>query len=62
MALSAALQHGFLAVLIFALIALVASFFLKDLPFTATQEVHSQDQVVQEDEELDKELVYAECD
>ncbi len=34
--LSGALQHGFVAVLIFALIALAATFFLKDLPFVTT--------------------------
>ena len=33
MALAGALQHGFLAVLVFALIAVVAAFFLKDVPF-----------------------------
>ena len=35
-ALSAALQHGFVAVLVFALVALLASFFLKDVPFVST--------------------------
>jgi EmrB/QacA subfamily drug resistance transporter len=36
--LSTALQHGFVAVLVFAVIALVATFFLKDKPFvTASQ-------------------------
>ena len=34
--LSGALQHGFVAVLIFALIALAATFFLKDVPFVTT--------------------------
>src|SRR5579859_630773 len=35
-ALAGALQHGFVAVLVFALIALVAAFFLKDVPFVPT--------------------------
>ena len=34
--LSGALQHGFVAVLVFALIALLAAFFLKDMPFVPT--------------------------
>ena len=34
--LAGALQHGFVAVLVFALIALVAVFFLKDVPFVPT--------------------------
>ncbi len=33
MALSGALQHGFVAVLVFAVIALLVTFFLEDLPF-----------------------------
>jgi MFS family permease len=33
MALSGALQHGFVAVLVFAVTALLVTFFLKDLPF-----------------------------
>jgi EmrB/QacA subfamily drug resistance transporter len=35
-ALAGALQHGFVAVLVFALIALVAAFFLKDVSFVPT--------------------------
>ena len=35
-ALAGALQHGFVAILVFALIALVAAFFLKDVPFVPT--------------------------
>jgi MFS family permease len=38
LALAAALQHGFLAVLVFAVIALVAVFFLQDAPVTANSE------------------------
>ncbi|HEX6552597.1 MAG TPA: MFS transporter [Ktedonobacteraceae bacterium] len=34
--LSGALQHGFVAVLVFALIALAAAFFLKDVPFVSS--------------------------
>jgi MFS family permease len=35
-ALADALQHGFVAVLVFALIAVVAAFFLKDVPFVSS--------------------------
>ncbi len=52
LALSAALQHGFLAVLIFALVALIATFFLKEIPLKSAQEEPSQ-------QESDKELVHA---
>jgi len=38
LALATALQHGFLAVLVFAVIALVAVFFLQDAPVTANLE------------------------
>src|SRR5207253_619868 len=47
MALSAALQHGFIAVLVFALIALAVTFFLKEVPLKARQEGLSQDQEAQ---------------
>jgi TRAP-type C4-dicarboxylate transport system permease small subunit len=57
MALSAALQHGFIAVLIFALIAVVATFFLKDVPLKATQERLEIERAELADEEHDKELV-----
>ena len=33
-----AIQHGFVAVLVFAIIALVATFFLKDKPFVTTSQ------------------------
>ncbi len=56
LALSVALQHGFLAVLVFALVALMAAFFLKEIPLKSTQEETSQEQV---QEESDKELVHA---
>jgi hypothetical protein len=35
-ALAGALQHGFVAILVFALVALVTAFFLKDMPFVPT--------------------------
>ncbi|HEX6553686.1 MAG TPA: MFS transporter, partial [Ktedonobacteraceae bacterium] len=35
-ALAGALQHGFVAVLVFALIALLAAFFIKDVPFVSS--------------------------
>ncbi len=59
LALSAALQHGFIAVLIFALIALVATFFLKEVPLRATQEGPEMEKVGELDEEPCKELVHA---
>ena len=59
LALSAALQHGFLAVLIFALVALVGTFFLKEGRVVATQEAPSSERVAQAHEEFDKELVHA---
>jgi len=46
LALSTALQHGFLAALIFALIALVATFFLKETLIIDAQERSSQGQTV----------------
>ena len=59
LALSVALQHGFIAVLIFALIALVAAFFLKDVPLKATQEGLAMERAEQSDKESGKELAYA---
>lgn len=58
-ALAAALQHGFLAVVIFALIALVAAFFVKELPIKTTQEAYAPDQAPQVEEAPEKELVHA---
>lgn len=58
-ALAAALQHGFVAVLIFALIALAATFFLKVAPIQATPEAPALDQVAQTNETLERELVNA---
>jgi EmrB/QacA subfamily drug resistance transporter len=60
LALSAALQHGFLAVLVFALIALVAACFLKEVRIKSTQGGVSQDQAVQADEESDGEPILGE--
>jgi len=55
MLLATALQHGFIAVLIFAVIALVATFFLKDVPFGVNS---ASDEVVEESDEMgEKELV-----
>jgi hypothetical protein len=59
LALMGALQHSFLAVLIFALIALAATFFLQEAPIVATQGVPSLKSVAQVDEESDQELIYA---
>ena len=59
LALSNALSHGFVAVLIFALIALLVTFFLKDMPFVTTQISTEEQQEVQADEEPDKELICA---
>jgi len=55
--LSGALTHGFLAVLVFALIALAATFFLKDATIVASQEIHAEEEVEQVDEESDRNLV-----
>lgn len=60
LALSAALQHGFLAVLVFALIALVAACFLKEVRIKSTQGGVSQDPAVQADEESDGEPILGE--
>lgn len=62
LALSVALQHGFIAVLVFALITLVAAFFLKEKLIMATQASLEVERTVegQVDEEFDKEqLVHA---
>jgi EmrB/QacA subfamily drug resistance transporter len=58
-ALSGALTHGFVAVLVFALIALVATFFLKDRFIVATQENRDPEKVAQADEEPAQELICA---
>ncbi|MDQ6661824.1 MAG: MFS transporter, partial [Chloroflexota bacterium] len=59
LALSVALQHGFLAILVFALIALVTAFFLKDRLIMAAQGSPEPETATQENEEFDKELVHA---
>ena len=59
LALTGALQQGFLAVVVFALIALVASFFLKDVPIVAAQGAASQENTARADEEPDQDLMYA---
>ena len=57
--LSGALQHGFVAVLVFAVIALVATFFLKEGLIMATQGGLEPEEAAGADEESDKELVHA---
>ncbi len=59
LALASALQHGFSAVLVFALITLVAAFLLKDLPLKASQHDSKSEKVVQVDEEPERELIHA---
>jgi EmrB/QacA subfamily drug resistance transporter len=50
LALSGALSHGFFAVLVFALVALLATFFLKDAPIRAMQRNAEPEQTAQEHE------------
>lgn len=58
--LAGALQHGFLAVLVFALLALIAAFLLKDLPLRATPHADAEaEQEARLDEESDEALIYA---
>ena len=54
LALAEAIQHGFVAVLIFALIALLVTLFLKDVPFVTTSTTIEPE--IEADEETDKEL------
>ncbi len=57
LALSDALQHGFLAVLVFALLALVAAFFLRERLIIAAQAAPSaEDEAEAVEEESEKEL------
>jgi MFS family permease len=58
LALSTALQHGFFAVLVFALIALFATFFLKERLIKTTQETSAQDKPAEADKEPEQELIY----
>jgi len=60
-ALSIALQHGFIAVLLFALLTLIVAFFLKEKHIIATPESLEAASMVAEqtDEESNKELVHA---
>jgi MFS family permease len=56
LALASALQHGFVAVLIFAVIALITTFFLKDVPFATT----TPNKVAEETSETpERELVHS---
>ncbi|HLZ56220.1 MAG TPA: MDR family MFS transporter [Ktedonosporobacter sp.] len=59
LALSGALTQGFLAVLVFAGIALVATFFLKDMPLREAQGRVEEESVMEEEEEVVLELVHA---
>ena len=45
LSLAGALQHGFVAVLIFTIIALLVTFFLKDVPFVTTSPEEAPEQV-----------------
>lgn len=60
-ALSVALQHGFIAVLLFALLTLIAAFFLKEKHIIATPESLEAASIVAEQKgaESNKELVHA---
>lgn len=58
-ALSGALTHGFVAVLVFALLALLATFLLKDKATVPAQEALSPQEVSEANEAFDKELVHA---
>ena len=58
-ALSGALTHGFIAVLVFALIALAATFFLQDERVAAIQEATSSERETQADKENALEPVHA---
>jgi EmrB/QacA subfamily drug resistance transporter len=51
LALAGALTHGFLAVLVFAVLALVTTFFLKEQPLKTAQTSDEQGNVVEEHEE-----------
>ncbi len=57
--LAGALQHGFLAILIFALIALVVTFFMKEIPVLMAQGDSEQKEAAQVNKEADKELLHA---
>jgi EmrB/QacA subfamily drug resistance transporter len=56
LALSSALTHGFLAVLVFALIALVAAFLLKDQPLKTNRDSVEPEKLSLVEEELEKEM------
>jgi len=54
--LSSALQHGFVAILVFAVIALIATFFLKDVPFVT---IPTDQAPVEAGEISEKEVVHS---
>ena len=58
-ALASALQHGFAAVLVFAVITLVAALLLKDQPLKSTKAGTQDEATMQVDEQADKELIHA---
>jgi hypothetical protein len=60
MALAGALQHGFLAVLVFALIALAATFFLKEVPIQGDAGSAFAESPAQADAQPGQELFHAE--
>jgi MFS family permease len=59
LALSGALTHGFVAILIFALLALAATFFLKDQPLKMASDNDKQESMNQNGQEVTQELVHA---
>jgi EmrB/QacA subfamily drug resistance transporter len=58
-ALSGALAHGFVAALVFALLAVLATFFLRDKAIAPAQEALPAEEAPETDEAFDKELVHA---
>jgi EmrB/QacA subfamily drug resistance transporter len=57
--LAGALQHGFVAVLVFAAIALLITFFLKDVPFVTASPDHAIEEAGEIDEPSEKEPVHS---
>lgn len=57
--LSSALSQGFVAILVFTLLALVATFFLKDLPLKTTPDNDEQENTSQQEQATTSELVHA---
>jgi EmrB/QacA subfamily drug resistance transporter len=57
--LAGALQHGFVAVLIFAAVALLTTFFLKDVPFVASSSSYAAAEAADPEETSEKEPLYS---